>query len=98
MEILDQALHAARTFRPMSDDQIRTLLAKTRDAAMNGEFEPFKISTIYDGTAKNTQWLGEDAERFSENNGNTRSSGVSAPIRTVRQVWNKRRYPSFRSP
>ena len=66
VETLDQALHAARTFRPMSDEQVKTLLSKTKDVALDGEFEPFKISTIYDGTAHNTQWLGEDAERFQK--------------------------------
>ena len=50
----------------MSDEQVKTLLSKTKDVTMYGEFDPFKISTIYGGTAHNTQWLGEDAERFQK--------------------------------
>src|SRR6476660_6399313 len=42
MEILEQALHAARTFRPMSESQVQALLAKTKASASRGEFEPFK--------------------------------------------------------
>jgi len=38
MEILDQALEAARTFRPMSEAQVTALLAKTAPAAARGEF------------------------------------------------------------
>ncbi len=63
MEILDQALKAARTFRPMSQSEIRPLLAKTAKAASRGEFELFKTSSIFDSTASNPAWLGEEAER-----------------------------------
>ncbi len=30
------------------------------EAAANGRFEPFKTSSIFDGTAENPQWLGEE--------------------------------------
>jgi len=60
MEILDQAFEAARTFHPLSDSELQTLLAKTESAAANGLFEPFKTTSIFDGTAKNPQWLGEE--------------------------------------
>jgi predicted aldo/keto reductase-like oxidoreductase len=66
MEILDQALNAARTFRPMSEDQVRQILEKTGNAAINGEFEPFKITSIFDATAQNPQWLGGEPLRFQE--------------------------------
>ena len=36
------------------------LLARTREAAATGRFEPFKTSSIFDGTAENPQWLGEE--------------------------------------
>src|SRR2546430_1926544 len=39
MEILEQALHAARTFRPMMLDAVKALLAKTATAAQAGAFE-----------------------------------------------------------
>ncbi len=58
LEILDQAFEAARTFQPMSEAQVIAILNKTREAAIAGKFEPFKISTQFDGTIKNPQWLG----------------------------------------
>jgi aryl-alcohol dehydrogenase-like predicted oxidoreductase len=58
MEILDQALEAVRTFKPMSPDQLAALLGKTREAAMTGKFEPFKTTSMFDGTAHNPQWMG----------------------------------------
>ena len=66
METLDQALEAARTFQPMSQAQVKALLAKTAKAAMHGEFEPFKISSIFDSTASNPDWLGEEPERLQQ--------------------------------
>ena len=58
MQILEQALHAAGTFKPMGKNQIDALLAKTAKAASSGEYEKFKTSTHFDGTAHNPQWLG----------------------------------------
>ncbi|HEY0321807.1 MAG TPA: hypothetical protein VGC66_12670 [Pyrinomonadaceae bacterium] len=36
------------------------MLAKTAKAAATGQFEPFKTTSIFDGTAQNPQWLGEE--------------------------------------
>jgi aryl-alcohol dehydrogenase-like predicted oxidoreductase len=58
MAILDQALQAARGFQPMSDAELAALLARTKEAAANGQYERFKTSTQFDGTAHNPQWLG----------------------------------------
>jgi aryl-alcohol dehydrogenase-like predicted oxidoreductase len=58
MEILDQALEAARTFKPLSESQVASLLARTKDAAATGKFELFKTSNHFDGTAANPHWLG----------------------------------------
>jgi hypothetical protein len=66
MEILDQALEAVRTFKPFSQAQLGELLAKTAEAASRGEFEPFKTSSLFDGTAENPEWLGEVPERLQE--------------------------------
>jgi aryl-alcohol dehydrogenase-like predicted oxidoreductase len=60
MEILEQAFEAVRTFRPLSNEQLDALLAKTASAARTGRFEPFKTTSIFDGTAQNPQWLGEE--------------------------------------
>jgi len=58
MEILHQALEAARTFKPMASSELSALLAKTDTAARKGEFERYKISHDFDGTYQNPQWLG----------------------------------------
>ena len=60
MEILDQAFESVELFHPLSDEERDALLAKTRTAAAGGRFEPFKTSSIFDGTAENPQWLGEE--------------------------------------
>ena len=58
MEILQQALHAARSFQPMDSSQVAALLAKTSKAAEAGQFELYKTSHQFDGTYANPQWLG----------------------------------------
>jgi len=58
MEILEQALNAARDFAPMSDEQVRALLERTRQAALSGKYERFKVSNLFDGTAEHPEWLG----------------------------------------
>ncbi len=64
MKILDQALEAAATFRPLSAESLAGLLAKTEKAAAHGNFEPFKVSSIFDSTAENPEWLGEEPKRL----------------------------------
>jgi aryl-alcohol dehydrogenase-like predicted oxidoreductase len=58
MEILDQALEAANTFKPMTPEQVTALLARTADAAADGKYETFKTTTGFDGTVQHPQWLG----------------------------------------
>jgi len=58
LQILDQALQAARTFKPLGEEQVAAILAKTAPAAARGEFEPFKTTNQFDGTVHNPQWLG----------------------------------------
>jgi len=60
MEILDQAFEAVRTFHPLSKEEIDALLAKTSAAAVKGRFEPFKTTSIFDGTAQHPEWLGDE--------------------------------------
>ena len=57
-QVLDQALEAVKTFKPMSEAQVAKLLDKTRDAAQAGQFELYKISPHFDGTIANPKWLG----------------------------------------
>jgi predicted aldo/keto reductase-like oxidoreductase len=63
MERLDQALHAADTFRPLSNEQVNQILAKTKPFADAGRCEPFKITALYDSTARHPEWLGDDTGR-----------------------------------
>ena len=58
MELLDQAVEAARTFRPMSEQALSALLARTTEAAAAGKYEPFKTTEGFDATSRNPQWLG----------------------------------------
>jgi hypothetical protein len=66
MEVLDQAFAAVELFRPLSDDERNALLSKTRQAAADGRFEPFKTSSIFDGTAEHPEWLGEEPRELQE--------------------------------
>jgi len=59
LPILQQALDAARSFRPMDKTQVAELLAKTARAAQDGQFEGYKTTHNFDGTYHNPQWLGE---------------------------------------
>ena len=58
LQILEQALDAARTFKPLTQEELSAILAKTAPLAARGEFEPFKTTIDFDGTAHNPQWLG----------------------------------------
>ena len=58
MQILQQALDAARSFRPLNQQEVAGLLAKTAQAAQNGRYEPYKTTHDFDGTYQNPQWLG----------------------------------------
>ncbi len=60
LEILQQAFKAVHTFNPLSGEEVKSLLAKTARAASRGEFEPFKTTSIFDGTAQNPEWLGDE--------------------------------------
>jgi aryl-alcohol dehydrogenase-like predicted oxidoreductase len=57
MERLDQAVEVARTFRPLTAAQVAAILDKTRQAALSGQYELFKTTERFDGTARNPQWM-----------------------------------------
>ena len=65
MAILDQAFKAIDTFQPLTRKSLRQLLAKTANAARTGEFELFKTTSMFDGTAENPKWLGEEPRTVS---------------------------------
>ncbi len=58
MRILEQALRAARSFRPMKSAEIEALLAKTAQSAQRGKYEHYKTTHTFDGTYQNPEWLG----------------------------------------
>lgn len=58
MEVLEQNLEIMKNFKPMDAAQMRELLARTMKLARNGNYEPFKTTTMHDGTALHPQWLG----------------------------------------
>ena len=63
MKILKQAFRAVETFEPMTDEQLAELRSKCATVAVNGEYELFKTTSIYDSTAKHPEWLGEESNR-----------------------------------
>jgi predicted aldo/keto reductase-like oxidoreductase len=63
MKILEQAFEAVRTFKPLTRARKQSLLARTAEAASQGEYELFKTSTHFDSTVKNPKWLGGETPR-----------------------------------
>jgi len=55
---VEQALDAARSFKPLSSAEVAALLARTEQAARDGHFEGYKTTNNFDGTGHNPQWLG----------------------------------------
>jgi predicted aldo/keto reductase-like oxidoreductase len=66
LDDVEQALEAARTFRPLGEAEIAALLARTAGAASRGAFELFKTTSVYDATASHPEWLGEEPERVQQ--------------------------------
>jgi predicted aldo/keto reductase-like oxidoreductase len=60
--LLDQAFAAAKSFQPMDEAAVATLIAKTESAATNGKYELFKTTAHFDSTARHPDWLGSDSE------------------------------------
>ncbi len=59
--VLKQALLAAYTWKPLSAGAMEALLARTQKAGASGDYEQFKTSQRFDGTARKPKWL-EGAE------------------------------------
>ena len=64
MAILDQAVAIATGFTPLTAAARGKILAKTAKPASRGEFELFKTTSLFDATATNPDWLGEEPERL----------------------------------
>ncbi|HET9280746.1 MAG TPA: aldo/keto reductase [Candidatus Angelobacter sp.] len=65
-EILQQAFQAASTFKPMNEQEVAALLARTKQAASQGQFELFKTSAHFDSTAHHPEWLGGQSPRVEQ--------------------------------
>jgi len=59
-KILAQAFDAVRTFKPMTAEEVATVLSKTKPYAAAGRFEFFKTSSHFDTTAKHVDFMGDD--------------------------------------
>ena len=57
LDILEQALKAARTFHPLDASQVADLLVKTAPVALAGKFEGYKTTQTFDGTVQHPEWL-----------------------------------------
>src|SRR5579884_1813106 len=66
MERLEQALEAADSFQPLSEDRLRDILNRAAPHAASGKYEPFKTSTVHDSTAEHLEWLGDTPEEVKE--------------------------------
>ena len=57
-EILEQAIKAALTYDKVSKDQMTAILERTKPYALEGKWELFKTSALFDSTAQHPEWLG----------------------------------------
>ena len=57
-QILDQAIEAAKTYDKVSKAQMAAILERTKPHAMEGKWELFKTSALFDSTAQHPEWLG----------------------------------------
>jgi len=55
---VQQALDAARSFKPLSSAEVAAFLVRTKQAAREGQFEGYKTTNNFDGTAHHPEWLG----------------------------------------
>ena len=60
--LLDQAFAAVKSFKPMDESEVATLLAKSEQDAINGMYELFKTTAHFDSTARHPDWLGADSQ------------------------------------
>jgi len=66
MARLEQALNVLRTFKPLAKAEVASMLSRTAPLAARGEYELFKTTEHYDGTARNPQWLGPENPRVKQ--------------------------------
>lgn len=57
MAVLSQAIDAAVGFKPLSAEEVASLVDRTKDLAKDGKYESFKTSHDHDGTFRHPEWL-----------------------------------------
>jgi uncharacterized protein len=60
--LLDQAFAAVKSFKPMDESELATLLAKSEQDAVTGKYELFTTTSHFDSTARHPDWLGADSQ------------------------------------
>jgi hypothetical protein len=60
--LLDQAFAAVKSFKPLNEAEVGTLISKTQEVAKSGKYELFKTTSHFDTTARHPDWLGTDSE------------------------------------
>jgi len=55
-----ETFQAAKTFKPLTAAQFAESLRTTEQVAATGQYELFKVSAHFDGTAHHPDWLGGD--------------------------------------
>jgi uncharacterized protein len=58
MATLHQAVTAAVAFRPLSEAQVASMLARSAPLSINGALERYKTTNEFDGTIAHPEWLG----------------------------------------
>jgi len=58
LDVLEQAITAAKTFKPFTDKERAALLERTATVAQMGKFEWYKTTERFDGTTKHPEWCG----------------------------------------
>jgi aryl-alcohol dehydrogenase-like predicted oxidoreductase len=56
--ILEQAIRAATSFAPLSEEKRKAILAASARVARDGKLERYKTSHFFDSTVQNPHWLG----------------------------------------
>jgi predicted aldo/keto reductase-like oxidoreductase len=59
-DVLNQAFEVVKNFKPMTEQQLASLLGKTREVATAGKYELFKTSAHFDSTMHHPEWLGDE--------------------------------------
>jgi hypothetical protein len=60
-QVLNQAFAVVKSFRPMNETEVTQLISKLNEAAVEGKYELFKMTSHFDTIARHPDWLGSDS-------------------------------------